>query len=67
MKQTQDLKLEEIIEPLQVPKRVAFIKKDTSALVKEEEEHLVMSYPHLLHRLMVGFEILVIVLAIFSL
>lgn len=63
----KDYKLEETTEPLQVPKRVAFIRKDFSALVKEEEEDLVMSYPDLLLRLLVGFEILVIVLAILSL
>ncbi len=67
MKEDQDYKLEETIEPLEVPKRVAFIKKDTSALVKEEEEDLVMSYPDLLLRLLVGIEILVILLAIISL
>jgi hypothetical protein len=67
MKEDQDFKLEKTIEPAEVPKRVAFIKKDTSALVKEEEEDLVMSYPHLLLRLLIGFEILVIVLAVISL
>ncbi len=64
----QDFKLEEIVEPLQVPKRVAFVKKDTSALVKEAaEKDQVLSYPPLLLSLLIGFEILVIILAIFSL
>lgn len=67
MAQIKDYKLEENADPAQVSKRVAFIKKDTSALVKQEEEDLVMSYPDLLHRLVIGFEILVIVLAIISL
>ncbi|MFQ5706365.1 MAG: hypothetical protein ACE5HO_02895 [bacterium] len=67
MNQNPDFKLEEIVEPAKVPKRVAFIKKDTSALVKETEEDLVMSYPDLLLRLLIGFEILLIVLAIISL
>lgn len=67
MSLNQDFKLDETVEPLQVPKRVAFIKKDTSALVKEAEEDLVMSYPPLLLGLLIGFEILVIILAIFSL
>lgn len=63
----QDFKLEATVEPSEVSKRVAFIKKDFSALVKEREEDMVMSYPDLLLRLLVGFEILMVVLAIFSL
>jgi menaquinol-cytochrome c reductase cytochrome b/c subunit len=63
----QDFKLEATVEPSTVPKRVAFIKKDFSAQVKEREEDLVMSYPDLLLRLLVGLEILMIVLAILSL
>ncbi|RMF62215.1 MAG: hypothetical protein D6743_12425 [Calditrichaeota bacterium] len=63
----QDFKLEATVEPKEVPKRVAFIKKETSALVEEEEEDLVMSYPDLLWRLLIGFEILVVVLAVTSL
>lgn len=63
----KDYKLEETVEPQEVPKRVAFIKKDTSAQVKEEEEDLVMSYPDLLMRLLIGFEILMIILAVCSL
>jgi len=67
MNQTKDFKLEETPNPAEVPKRVAFIKKDTSAMVKQEEEDLVMSYPDLLHRLLIGFEILVVILAVISL
>ncbi len=67
MAEKKDFKLEKTVDPLEVPRRVAFIKKDTSALVKQEEEDLVMSYPDLLLRLLVGFEILVIILAVISL
>lgn len=67
MNQNQDFKLEETVEPSAVPKRVAFIKKETSASVKAEEGDEVMSYPNLLWPLLIGFEILVIVLAVISL
>ncbi len=63
----ENFKLEASVEPLDVPKRLAFIKKETSALVKAEEEDLVTSYPHLLLRLLVGFEVLVILLSVLSL
>ncbi len=63
----EDFKLEASVAPLDVPKRLAFIKKETSALVKAEEEDLVTSYPNLLLRLLIGFELLVIILALISL
>ena len=67
MKPEKDFKLEESAEPAMVPKRVAFVKKETSALVQQEDHDVLMSYPDLLWRLLIGFEILVIVLALISL
>lgn len=67
MSLNQKFKLEEIVEPLEIPKRVAFIKRDTSAQVKVETEETVMSCPDLLLRLVVGLEILLIILAVLSL
>jgi len=67
MKSKPDYKLEEAVEVAAVPKRLAFIKKETSAIVKAEEAEQVMSYPDLLWRLLIGFEILVIVLTLISL
>ncbi len=67
MKPDADYKLEPTVDPAAVPKRVAFIKKEIAPLVKEEEEDTVMSYPHLLWPLLIGFEVLVIVLAVISL
>jgi len=67
MKPDKDFKLEESAEAATVPKRVAFVKKETSALVQQEEGDVLMSYPDLLWRLLIGFEILVIVLALISL
>jgi lysylphosphatidylglycerol synthetase-like protein (DUF2156 family) len=67
MNQNQDFKLEETVDPSEVPKRLAFIKNETNAAVIVEEEDLVMSHPNLLWPLLIGSEILVIVLAIISL
>ncbi|MFQ5650012.1 MAG: hypothetical protein ACE5IY_08725 [bacterium] len=67
MNQNQDHKLEETVDPATVPKRVAFIKKESSATVQAEDVDEVMSYPDLLWPLLIGFEILVIVLAGISL
>ena len=67
MASKKDFKLEENVDVLQVPKRLAFIKKETSAQVTAESEDHVMSHPDLLLRLLVGFEILVVILAVISL
>lgn len=63
----KDFQLEEVVEPLEAPKRLAFIKKDSSAAVKQEPEDTVMTYPDLLLRILVGFELLIILLAVVSL
>lgn len=50
-----------------VPKRLAFIKKDSSALVRTTEEDVVMAFPHLVVRGIICFQVLTIVLAVLSL
>jgi quinol---cytochrome c reductase cytochrome c subunit, bacillus type len=49
------------------PKRVAFIKNRVRARVKQEEEDLVMTVPHLVVREVLAFEVMVIILALVSL
>ena len=63
----KDFQLEEVVEPLEVPKRLAFIKKDSSAAVTQVSEDTVMAYPDLLLRILIGFELLLVVLAVISL
>lgn len=50
-----------------VPKRVAFIKLDSTASVQRVEEKMVMSFPSLVVRGAICFQIVVIVLAVISL
>ncbi len=49
------------------PKRLAFIKKRTSAKVRKDEEEMVMTVPNLVGREIIAFEVMVIVLALLSL
>jgi menaquinol-cytochrome c reductase cytochrome b/c subunit len=44
----------------QEPRRIVFITPNTSAKVKDEREPKVMSYPHLLMREAIAFEVLII-------
>lgn len=48
-------------------KRVAFIKADRTAMVSKHDEDLVMTFPHLVIRGVIVFQILVIVLTVISL
>ncbi len=49
------------------PKRIAFIKGRVQARVRQEEEEMVMTVPHLVVREILAFEMMVIVLAVLSL
>jgi hypothetical protein len=49
------------------PQRIVFITKKTSAKVKGEVSRQLMSYPHLLLREMIAFELLTIVLVVIAL
>lgn len=50
-----------------VPKRIAFIKRDVSAHVKSEDSEMVMTFPHLVVRGIICFQIVTIILVIISL
>ncbi|MBI4535686.1 MAG: hypothetical protein HY708_05360 [Ignavibacteriae bacterium] len=63
----KDFKVEESTDVKKTPKRIAFIKGRTAARVKQEDEEMVMTVPHLVVREIIAFEVMVIVLAIISL
>ena len=63
----KDFKVEESTDAKKTPKRIAFIKGRTAARVKQEDEEMVMTIPHLVVREIIAFEVMVIVLAIISL
>ncbi len=64
---TADFKLERSSDTKKVPKRVAFIKGRTAARVRQEDEEMVMTVPHLVVREAIAFMLMVIVLAAVSL
>ena len=49
------------------PRRIVFITRNTSVKVKDEREPKVMSYPHLLVREAIVFEVLIIAMVLLSL
>jgi hypothetical protein len=49
------------------PRRIVFITRNTSAKVKDDREPKLMTYPHLLVREAVVFEVLIIVMVLFAL
>lgn len=49
------------------PRRIVFITRKTSAKVKDEREPKVMTYPHLLVREAIVFEVLIIVMVVIAL
>jgi len=69
MNQTQDYRVETSTDVKQVPKRIAFIKKTIPARFEQEkeEERLVMSFPHLVIREVISFELTVIILVVIAL
>ncbi len=64
---TADFRLERNSDAKKVPKRLAFIKGRTAARVRQEEEDLVMTVPHLVVREAIAFMVMVVVLALVSL
>ncbi len=63
----KDFKVEEADDAKKTPKRIAFIKNRTAARVRKEDEEMVMTFPNLVVKEIIAFEIMVIVLAIISL
>lgn len=68
MNQPGDFALETSSDPKAVPKRLAFVKKNVAARVEwPRDEELVMSFPHLVVREVISFQVVAVVLAIISL
>ena len=63
----KDFKAEETSDAKKVPKRLAFIKTQTAARVKSEEEKMVMTFPNLVVKEIIAFQVMVIVLVLISL
>ncbi|MFQ5797210.1 MAG: hypothetical protein ACE5H0_00795 [Bacteroidota bacterium] len=63
----KDIQVEEAGDVKKTPKRIALIKGRTAARVKKEDEDMVMTFPNLVVREIVAFEVMVIVLSIVSL
>jgi menaquinol-cytochrome c reductase cytochrome b/c subunit len=63
----KDFKAEKNSDAKKVPKRLAFIKTRTAARVKSEEEEMVMTFPNLVVKEIIAFQLMVIVLVLISL
>jgi hypothetical protein len=63
----KDFKAEENSDAKKAPKRLAFIKTRTAARVKSEEEEMVMTFPNLVVKEIIAFQVMVIVLVLISL
>lgn len=63
----KDFKAEKTSDAKKVPKRLAFIKTRTAARVKSEEEEMVMTFPNLVVKEIIAFQVMVIVLVLISL
>jgi hypothetical protein len=63
----KDFKAEKTSDAKKVPKRLAFIKNRTAARVKSEEEEMVMTFPNLVVKEIIAFQVMVIVLVLISL
>src|SRR5450830_2040366 len=53
----------ESTDPLAVPRRVALVRPDTRPAVRRREERYVMTFPHLIVREVILFQVVVIALA----
>jgi len=69
MNAPKDFTVEVSDDPQAVPKRVAYVKRECPARFEYEKppEKLVMSFPHLVIREVIAFQVMVIVLAVLSL
>lgn len=66
MKQ-KDFTVVESADAKKSPKRIAFIKARTAARVKKEDAEMVMTFPNLVVKEIIAFEVMVIILAVVSL
>ena len=72
MNNTKDIQVKEEQASLpvdinKIPKYVAFLKKETSAQVKSQDEELVMTFPYAVAMEIICFEIVTIVIVLLSL
>jgi hypothetical protein len=67
METGKDLHGEASSDAKKTPRRIAFIKQRTAARLRQEEEDMVMTVPHLVARELIAFEVLVIALVLISL
>lgn len=67
MEPKKDLHVVPSADSKKTPKRIAFIKGRTAPRVRDEEEDMVMTVPHLVVRELIAFEVLVIALVLVSL
>jgi len=63
----KDYKVEKDADARKTPKRIAFIKARVAAKVRTEDEEMVMTFPNLVVKEIIAFELMVIVLAVVSL
>src|SRR3972149_4495434 len=63
----KDFSAEVASDAKKVPRRIAFIKARTAARVKESDEEMAMTFPSLVVKEIIAFEIMVIVLTLVSL
>lgn len=63
----KDIRVEATSDAKKVPKRIAFIKAGTAARVRKEDEEMTMTFPNLVIKEVIAFEVMVIVLALVSL
>ena len=61
------MKLVESRDPLAVPRRVALVRPDTRPAVRRREERYVMTFPHLVVREIILFQVVVVGLSLVSL
>ena len=54
-------------DPILVPKRVALVRPDTRPLVRRTQENFVMTFPHLIVREIILFQVVVIALSVIAL
>ncbi len=64
MSATPELHAVESTDPLVVPRRVALVRPDTRPAVRRSDERFVMTFPHLIVREVVLFQVVVIALSL---
>jgi len=64
MSGSPDFHVVESTDPLEVPRRVALVRPDTRPAVRRRDENYVMTFPHLIVREVILFQVVVIALAL---